>query len=133
MNGNRGVEELPVARALAGVIAGPAVRAGQRVLLHVLLPGLLVAPRLREVEPCLDVLARRARVVARRQQADEKRPLPALGVRALGDRRFIDRRQVLRDEAHCLRTCGARGNGAPRRHGMTDIVRTPWAPWISTP
>ena len=97
------IEELPVAGAFAGVIARAAVRARQRVLLHVLPPGPLVVARLREGEPRLDVFAGRTGVITRRQVIDVDRALPAARARALADRFLVDGRQILRNQAHgCL-------------------------------
>ena len=79
------IEELPVAGAFAGVITGAAVRAGQRVLLHVLPPGALVVARLRQGEPGLDVLPGRTGVIAGRQMIDVDRALPSTRAGAFAD------------------------------------------------
>ena len=64
------VELDPVAGRLARVVADAAVDGRQRVVGRQLSPRLLLAPGLDEGEPGLDVLARGAADVARRQQVD---------------------------------------------------------------
>ena len=64
------VEFAAVAGGLAGVVADAAHDGGQRVVLDELAPRRLVVAGLGVVEPLLDVLARRAGVVARRQAVD---------------------------------------------------------------
>ena len=97
---HRRVELGAVAGGLAGVVAGAPVRRRQRVLLHVLEPGLAVAPGLRLGQPGLDVLARRAGVVARRHQVAVDRPLPADRSRAAQRGRLQHGGEVFRDQAH---------------------------------
>ncbi len=70
MDRDRRVEVGAVADALARVVADSPVDRGKRVVCNELTPGLLVATRLGVREPGLDVLARRAARVARRQQVD---------------------------------------------------------------
>ena len=97
------IEELPVAGAFARVITRAAVRAGQRVLLHVLPPRPLVVAGLRQGEPGLDVLPGRTGVVAGRKMIDVDGALPSARAGALADRLLVDRRQILRNETHgCL-------------------------------
>jgi len=74
VDADRPVEAVAVAAALARVIADPAVDRRQRVVLNNLLPGLAEPAGLGVGEPCLDVLARRAGVVTRRQEVDVHRP-----------------------------------------------------------
>ncbi len=103
MDGHRGIEKLPVAGAFAGVVTRAAVRARQRVLLHVLPPGAFVVARLRQVQPCLDVLPGRTRVVAGRKMIDVDGALPAARTGALADGLLVNRREILRSETHgCL-------------------------------
>ena len=68
------VELGAVAARFAGVVADAAVHSGQWVVTDEVLPGFFVALCLREGEPALDVLARGARVVARRQEIDVDGP-----------------------------------------------------------
>src|SRR5262245_31562340 len=105
MNRDRLIEELPVAGAFARVITRSAVRARQRVLLHVLSPGGLVVACLREVEPRLDVLASRAGLIAGRKMIDVVGTLPSTRASALADRLLVVGRQILGNETHIfLRT-----------------------------
>ena len=97
--GDRLIEELPVAGALARVIAGAAVGARQRVLFHVFPPGLLVVAGLRQSQPCLDVLAGRTGVVAGRKMIDVDGALPSPRAGAFADGFLIDGCQILRSEA----------------------------------
>ncbi len=69
------VEFGPIAVALAGVVADPAVHRRHRVVGDQRSPGVLEAPGLGMGEPGLNVLAGRAGVVAGRQQVDIDRPL----------------------------------------------------------
>ena len=86
------------------MITRAAVRAGQRVLFHVLPPGLLVVAGLRVRQPGLDVFAGRARMVAGRKMIDKDRALPSTRAGASADGFLVDRRQIFRDETHgCLR------------------------------
>ena len=94
------IEELPVAGAFARVITRAAVRAGQRVLLHVLPPGALVVAGLRQGEPGLDVLPGRTGVVAGRKMIDVDGALPSTRAGAFADRLLVNRRQILRNETH---------------------------------
>ena len=66
MDIDRSVECLTIAGAFARVIADAAVYRRQRVIAHQRFPGGAKPARLRQREPRLDVLARRAGVVARR-------------------------------------------------------------------
>src|SRR5262249_54317258 len=85
----------PVADALAGVVADPAVDRGQRVVGDELPPRLLVPARLGVRQPGLDVLAGRAARVAGRQQVDvdgtalAHRPGPPAPVQQIGQRCHI--------------------------------------------
>ena len=83
VDADRLVELAAVAGGLAGVVADPAHDRRQRVVLHQPSPGPLVArlPLLCLVQPGLDVLARRAGVVAGRQAVDVD---GALGAPAAG-------------------------------------------------
>ena len=81
-------------------ITGAAVRAGQRVLLHVLPPGGFVVARLREGKPGLDVLPGGTGLIAGRKMIDVDGPLPSTRAGTLADRLLVDRRQILRDETH---------------------------------
>ena len=96
MDGDRGVEVLSVAAAFAGVIAGTPMRRRQRVVLHVLAPGVLPTTRLGKREPCLDVESRGTGLITGRQMIDVHRPLPPEGTRALGDGCLVTRGQVVR-------------------------------------
>ena len=73
-----------VARRLARVVADPAHDGGQRVQRGQVPPGALVVPVLRVVQPAPDVLARRARLLARRSQIRPHRPLGTPGTGAVG-------------------------------------------------
>jgi hypothetical protein len=75
VDADRAVEVRAVAAVLARVVADPAVHRRHRVVRDQDPPRLLEAPALRRGEPGLDVLARRAGVVARRQEVDIDRPL----------------------------------------------------------
>ena len=75
VDAHRLVHRRPVARGLAWVEAGAPHDGGQRVVQHDLAPGRLVGAVLGQVQPLLDVLARRAGVVARGQAVDVHRPL----------------------------------------------------------
>ena len=67
---HRTVELGPVADGLARVVADPPVDGGHRVVVGERPPGLLLAPVLDQGEPGLDVLARGAAGVARREQVE---------------------------------------------------------------
>src|ERR1039457_7151066 len=79
MNADALIELHAVAGGLARVVADAPHRRRQRVVLDQLAPGRLVVARLGVVEPLLDVLARRAGVVAGRQAMDVVRALVAPG------------------------------------------------------
>src|SRR5581483_352227 len=84
VDAHRAVELRAVARGLTRPVADPAHDRGERVVLHELPPCRLIASRagFGVVEPLLDVLAGRARVVARWQQVAVYRSLgpPCAGV-----------------------------------------------------
>ena len=122
---NRLVQLRAVAGAFAGVIARAAVRPRQGVLLHVFLPRRLVSPRLREVEPGLDVLAGRTCVVARRKEVDVDGPLPPRRAGPLPDRRLVDRGDVFRNQAH---RAGSRNAGRRDRALRLTIAKRKPAP-----
>jgi hypothetical protein len=95
VNGYGAVELAPIAARFTRVIADASVDRGQRVVGDEPLPRLLVAARLREREPTLNVLSRRARVVARRQEVDVARQARTarghrMPVAEIGQRREID-------------------------------------------
>src|SRR5690606_27899846 len=81
------VEMAAVASGLARVVADAAHRSGQRVVPREHAPGLLVVAGLRVEQPALDVLARRAGVVAGRQPVHVLRAHGAPGARAVGEAR----------------------------------------------
>ena len=64
------VQLAAIAGAFARMVADPAVHRRHRVVPHQRLPRLAILPGLRQPQPRLDVLARRAGVVAGRQQID---------------------------------------------------------------
>jgi hypothetical protein len=80
VNRDRAVEMCAVANRLAGAVADPAVDGGKRIVGDQLTPGLFVAASSDVGKPCLNVLPRRARGIARRQQIDIYRT--AVAVRA---------------------------------------------------
>ena len=93
------IEELPVAGGFARMVTGAAVCAGQRVLFHVLPPGLLVVTRLRQSQPRLDVFPCRAGVVAGRKMIDVFRALPSTRSGTFADRFVVNGCQILWNEA----------------------------------
>ena len=111
------VEERPVARVLARVVADTPVDGGERVVDDDRAPGVLVPPGLDVRQPCLDVLAGGTGDVAGRQEVDVHGPLLALRACRRGCRRKVkDPRQVLsiRRHPHKHATAGAfppSGNG----------------------
>ncbi len=75
--------ELPaVARALARMITHAAHQRGERILLHERAPRGFVIAAFRVVEPALDVFARRADLIARRQAVEVHRPFGAPAARS---------------------------------------------------
>ena len=74
MNRHGAVEARPVADALARVITDPPVDRRKRIVRRERTPRLLVPAGLRVRQPSLDVLARRAARITRRQQIDVHRP-----------------------------------------------------------
>src|SRR5674476_1218573 len=74
---DRLVELGAIARRLARVVADATHHRGERVVLDELAPSHLVVTWLGLVEPALDVLARRARIVARREPVDVDRSFDA--------------------------------------------------------
>ena len=111
------VEQRPVAGVLARVVADAPVDGGERVVGDDRAPRVLEPPRLDVSQPGLDVLARRAGDVARRQEVDVHRLLDPLGAGCRCCRREVrDPRQVwsIRRHPHKHATAGAvppSGNG----------------------
>ena len=82
-----GIQLGAVTDLFAGVIADPAHDRGERVVAGQVGPGGLVVAAFGVKQPALDVLARRALVVARRQTVHIDRPLGAPGAGLVGQRR----------------------------------------------
>ncbi len=74
MDADRGIEVVAVTTGFARMVADPPMHRRQRVVAHDRVPGLPVFPRLRQIEPCLDVLAGWAGVIAGRHEVDIDRP-----------------------------------------------------------
>ena len=76
------IENRPIASGFAGVIADASHAGGQRIVSRQRAPGRFVVAGFGVAQPALDVLARRAGVVAGRQTVDIDRPFraPASGV-----------------------------------------------------
>src|SRR5678816_3231138 len=79
------VERAAIARVFTGVITNPPHQRGQRIVLDQLLPRAMIFAALRIIEPALDILAGRARVIARRQAVDVDRPVVAPRTRMVGE------------------------------------------------
>ena len=79
------VERAAIARVFAGVITNAPHQRRQRIVPDQFLPRAMVFAALRVIEPALDILARRARVIARRQAVDVDRPVVAPGTRMVGE------------------------------------------------
>src|SRR5579871_6845654 len=94
MNADGSVERLAIAGALTGMIADAAMYRRQRVVAHQRFPGGAKFPRLGEREPGLDRLARRAGIVARREQIDIDRAPRAEWTCALFEGQIDDGGQV---------------------------------------
>ena len=105
---DRGVEMTAIAAAFARVVTGAAVRRRQGVVLDQPVPGFLVLARLCVGEPALDILAGGTRVVARRQELNVLRSLPALAADALAGRQLQDMGHVVQLKRHprAPRSCG---------------------------
>ena len=129
---DRAVEGGAVADALTRVVTDASVNRGERVVRDELPPRLLVLSVLRVRQPGLDVLARRAAGVARRQEVDVERPAlsnrPGLRtpVQEVGKaRNILQRSPGPRDhlaQANA-RAAGTRAFGARLRRGRVTVVR----------
>ena len=111
MDRDGAVEVGAVADALARVVADPPVDRGQRIVRDELTPGLLVPARLGMRQPGLDVLARRAARIARRQQIDVDRS-------ALSDRARV-RTARAAGPAAASRPASGRSCLSPRSNAIT--------------
>ena len=100
MDADRAVELAPIAVRLARMIADAPVHGRKGVVAQDRLPRLAVFAGLRQIEPCLHVLACRTGVVARRQEVDIDRPLRADGTRALFAQHVDDRREIRLSGCH---------------------------------
>ena len=101
MDAYRGIQFAAVATTLARVIADSAVHSRHRVVAYECFPCFAVLARLGQVEPALDVLARRASVVARWQKINVDGTLVAYWTGTLTMGQVDDRRHITRLGNHC--------------------------------
>jgi hypothetical protein len=126
MDRDRAVELGAIADALARVVADAAVDRRQRVVRDELAPGVLVPAGLHVREPGLDVLARRAAGVARRQQVDvdgpalAHRPRARVPVQQIGERSDVPCGTRHASHAHPAR---AASSADRRRRAAGNYVR----------
>ena len=131
---HRRIHFAAVAAGLAGVIADPAVRPRQRIVGDQRFPRRAIIARLGQTEPGLDILPRRASVVARRQQV---RPHGMAGAERAGapvPGQIDDRSQIARgslDHWRFHQTAG--GVCKPRASATKQRPCAPMAPiWRTT-
>jgi hypothetical protein len=100
MDADRRIQCAAVTRVFAGVVADPAMHGRQGIVAHQRFPSLAILPRLREIEPGLNVLTRRTSRIAGRQQINVNRTPHAHRPRSLVPGQIDDRRHVHRFQAH---------------------------------
>ena len=112
MDADGRIQLVSIAAGLARVVADAAMHRGQRIVAHQCFPGLAVFACLRQSEPGLDVFARRAGVVAGRQEIDIDRPTRADRPSAWFAGQVCDGCHISRLQRHGLSLCLSSGRGS---------------------
>ena len=124
VDADRRIQLASIARGLARVVADPPVHRGQRVVARQHVPGLAVLSSLRQIEPSLDVLARRTGMIAGRQQINIDGPPQADRTRAPHAGQIRERRHVVGLARHSLPSVLGRREFRPSSalHGASALA-----------